>query len=147
MLPEIAELKNCISEDKPREEKAQTAVRIIRQHGYRWAGLYDVGQTEISVIAWDGPSAPTFPTFPVNRGLNGAAVASRKVTIVQDVTTDSRYLTTLGSTKGEMIVPVLHDGVVVGTIDVESDRLNAFSDEDTAFLETCAKILLPLWIR
>jgi hypothetical protein len=79
------------------------------------------------VIAWSGPEAPTYPRFPIAKGLNGACVASRKPVIVQDVASDSRYLTTIGGTRGEMIQPVFDEtGVVVGTIDVESDRVNAF---------------------
>jgi hypothetical protein len=34
---------------------------------------------------------------------------------------------------------------VVGTIDVESDRLDAFTDEDQKMLEQCAISGLPLW--
>jgi hypothetical protein len=47
----------------------------------------------------------------------------------------------------EMILPVLHPatGEVVGTIDVESDRPNAFSPRDKDFLEDCANVTLALW--
>ena len=46
-----------------------------------------------------------------------------------------------------MILPVLHPatGEVVGTIDVESDRPNAFSPRDKDFLEDCANVTLALW--
>jgi len=45
-----------------------------------------------------------------------------------------------------MVVPVWSvDGRVVGTIDVESDRLSAFTEEDRKFLEACATVILPLW--
>ena len=113
---------------------------------YRWAGLYDVLRTEIAVIAWSGPQAPTYPRFPVDKGLNGACVSSRKPVIVQDVASDARYLTTIGGTRGEMIQPVVDQrGVVVGTIDVESDRVNAFNSRDELLLGVCAKNLLWLW--
>jgi L-methionine (R)-S-oxide reductase len=143
----IDELRKCVETSDAREEKARCAVEVIRRaRGYRWVGLYDAGTGEISVIAWNGPSAPTYPRFPIMSGLNGAAVASGKPVIVQDVTQDPRYLTTLGSTKAEMIVPVRGiDGRVVGTIDVESDQTNAFTQEDCDFLEACALTLLPLW--
>ena len=45
-----------------------------------------------------------------------------------------------------MIQPVVDPaGVVVGTIDVESDRVNAFSSRDEELLALCAKNLLWLW--
>jgi len=130
-----------------RAAKAQRAVDLIRTLGpYRWAGLYDVLPTEIAVIAWSGPEAPTHLRFPVAKGLNGACVSSRQPVIVQDVANDSRYLTTIGGTRGEMIQPVIdQSGVVVGTIDVESDRVNAFGSRDEELLAVCAKNLF--WLR
>jgi GAF domain-containing protein len=130
-----------------RAAKAQRAVDLIRTLGpYRWAGLYDVLPTEISVIAWSGPEAPTYPRFSVTKGLNGACVSSRKPVIVQDVSNDARYLTTIGGTQGEMIQPVVDKhGAVLGTIDVESDRVNAFTARDEELLGRCAETLSWLW--
>jgi len=45
-----------------------------------------------------------------------------------------------------MVVPVRSvDGRVVGTIDVESEQLGAFTEDDRRFLEACAEVILPLW--
>jgi putative methionine-R-sulfoxide reductase with GAF domain len=83
---------------------------------------------------------------PVSKGLNGAAVASKRPIIVQDVSADPRYLTTIGGTRGEMIQPILgSSGAVVGTIDVEADRVNAFTARDEALLAECAEALRWLW--
>jgi GAF domain-containing protein len=130
-----------------RTAKAQRAVDLIRSLGsYRWAGLYDVLPKEIAVIGWSGPEAPTYPRFPIDRGLNGACVASRKPVIVQDVASDARYLTTIGGTRGEMIQPVMNrSGAVIGTIDVESERVNAFTRADEELLAACARNLSWLW--
>jgi L-methionine (R)-S-oxide reductase len=144
----LAELRDIVAKTNDRRDKARrAAAAIARIGGYRWVGLYDVGESEISVIGWAGPSAPTYPTFPRSQGLNGAAVASGKPVIVQDVSQDPRYLSTLGSTRAEMIMPVRasSDGDVVGTIDVESDQVQAFSDRDSAFLAVCADALAELW--
>lgn len=46
-----------------------------------------------------------------------------------------------------MIVPVRVNGAIVGTIDVESERVNAFGDEDRAWLERIAQALGPLFSR
>jgi GAF domain-containing protein len=143
----LATLQRLVHSTDSREQKARLAAETIRQGGgYRWVGLYDVSETEISVIGWSGPSAPTYPRFPRDQGLNGAAVARGESLVVQNVRRDSRYLTTLGDTMAEMIVPVRgEDGAIVGTIDVESATINAFSDRDRELLQQCAEILLPLW--
>ncbi len=143
----IDTLRSLGKGDGDRAIKAQRAIDLVRVLGsYRWAGLYDVLPSEIAVIAWSGPQAPTHQRFPVTKGLNSACVSSRKPVIVQDVASDPRYLTTIGGTRGEMIQPVFsQSGAVVGTIDVESDRVNAFSSRDEALLSVCAENLSWLW--
>ena len=144
---QIDALRSLAQSPGNRAAKAQRAVELIQALGpYRWAGLYDVLPTEIAVIAWSGPQAPTHPRFPISTGLNGACVASRKPVIVQDVSRDPRYLTTIAGTRGEMIQPVLDEsGAVIGTIDVESDRVDAFGSRDEELLALCARHLLWLW--
>ena len=58
---------------------------------------------------------------------------------------DSRYLTTLKGTRSEIILPIKVDGSVIGTIDVESEALNAFPEKLQKFLEKCAIAAVPLW--
>ncbi len=140
-------LREHVGTTKSREEKARVAAQVIREAGgYRWVGLYDVEEEEMAVVAWFGPGPPTHARFPRAQGLNGAAVASGTPVVVQDIRQDSRYLTTLGDTRAEMIVPVRDaSGAIVGTIDVESAEVNAFSDRDQRLLDACAAILRPLW--
>jgi len=130
-----------------RIEKARGVAQAIKvTRAYRWVGLYDVTPEEVVAIAWTGPDPPAYPRFPVTKGLTGAAVATRESVVVQDVTTDDRYLTAFSSTRAEAIFPVAVGGRIVGTIDVESDRINAFGPEDVEFLKSCALVLTPLWM-
>jgi L-methionine (R)-S-oxide reductase len=68
--------------------------------------------------------------------------------MVNDVSIDVRYLTAFGSTRSEIIIPFLpsQDGRVIGTIDVESEHANAFSQRDQDLLTECAQAALPLWV-
>lgn len=144
----VGQLRSIMAGMGTRQEKARRAASAIGQAGpYRWVGLYDVGPTDIEVIGWAGPSAPSHPTFSRNQGLNGAAVVSGQSIIVQDVKRDPRYLSTLGSTRAEMIMPVRPrpGGEVVGTIDVESEQVNSFADRDRALLSACTEALTDLW--
>jgi L-methionine (R)-S-oxide reductase len=130
-----------------REQKAHSLAKLIQVgRDFHWVGLYDVAEKSISAIAWTGENPPAHPTFPINQGINGAAVAEKRPVVVQDVSKDARYLTTFGQTKAEAIFPVFsEDKRVVGTIDVESDRVDAFGTEDVEFLSRCASFLAPLW--
>jgi L-methionine (R)-S-oxide reductase len=131
-----------------RAGRATRIAELIRgAGGYRWVGLYAVTRREITAVGWSGAGAPAHPSFPVTQGLSGAAVASRRAVVVNDVTADPRYLTAFASTLSEAIVPVIQPGTgtVVGTVDVESGQRDAFTDADRQALEACAARLPGLF--
>jgi putative methionine-R-sulfoxide reductase with GAF domain len=132
-----------------RTERAKRLAELVRKLGdYRWVGVYDVSAENVSIIAWSGPGAPEYPTFPATEGLTGAAIREKRPVVVGDVHDDPRYLTAFGSTLSEIIVPVLAPGEnrVIGTVDVESEQANAFSARDQQMIEQCAQAALPLWL-
>ena len=90
---------------------------------------------------------PDHPRFPATQGLSGSAVASGETVVVGEVREDPRYLPAFRSTRSEIIVPVVDRAArkVVGTIDVESEKVDAFSEEDRAALERCAVALAELF--
>lgn len=71
-------------------------------------------------------------------GITGAAAASRQPVLVRDVRTDPRYLNALDAVRAELAVPMLVRGKLVGVIDLQSTRLNAFSEQDRALLALIA---------
>jgi len=147
-VKELTRLREIAAASADRSSRAREAAKLIcAVCNFHWVGLYDVTSTEIFAIAWTGRNAPAFPRFPVNQGLNGAAVREGRDVIVQDVTKDPRYLTTFGSTRAEAIFVIASPAKnIVGTIDVESERTNAFTADDEKFLRHCAEALSPLWL-
>jgi len=148
----LTHLNSAVSSSGNRRLTLQKVAAILRTiDNYRWVGLYEVGRIigMVAIIAWSGPSAPEYPRFPVSKGLTGAAIAARKTVNVGDVTADPRYLTAFGTTRSEIIVPVFDTQRenVIGTIDVESEHPNAFSEHVQDFLEACADVIWPLWQR
>lgn len=142
---EIA-IRAIAGSDSTPEAKSQAIAAAIRRAGdFRWVGLYAVSEEEIWVIGWDGPGPPTHPRFPSDRGLCGAAASSKQAIVVDDVAADSRYLTTFGTTRSEMVVPIEESRRVVGLIDVESERLARFDGEDRAIVERWAAAAASLW--
>jgi L-methionine (R)-S-oxide reductase len=132
-----------------RAVRARRLAELIRKLGdYRWVGVYDVGAETVSIIGWSGLGAPEFLTFPAEKGLTGAAIAQQKAVNVGDVGNDPRYLGTFGDTLSEIIVPLLDPSGerVIGTVDVESERANAFGPQDQRMIEQCAQAALPLWL-
>lgn len=146
----LSELDKIASQPGTRLARFRAAALFLRNSGpYRWVGLYEVDRDEAVVrnLVWSGPTAPAFTVFSIGSGLTGSAIAQKKTINVGEVLQDPRYLTALGSTESEIIVPVfdLAGREVVGTIDIESERRKAFNNEIQAFLESCAEVMKPLW--
>jgi len=144
----FAQISRILEGNYGREEKAARVAEAIRHAGdYRWVGVYEVMEDEIANVAFDGPGAPVYTRFPITSGLSGAAVTSGETVVVSDVTEDPRYLTAFGSTRSEIIVPVVVGAKrkVVGTIDVESEEKDAFSEADRSALEHCAVAVAGLF--
>ena len=139
---------DILKSDQPRKEKATLIAEAIRKtKNYSWVGLYDVKDSEISIISFSGRTEPVFTSFPKDKGLNGKAAMLKQTIVVNDINEDEDYLLTFSDTKSEIIVPVFAaDNVTVtGTIDAESESKNAFGKEDAGFLEECAKAIQSLW--
>jgi GAF domain-containing protein len=150
MVELAEELTSILAQDLDRAAKATRVVQALREAGpYRWVGIYDVDlqRGTVSNIAWNGPTAPVYPTFRVSEGLTSRAIAQKKTVNVGDVAGDSNYLTALDNTRSEIIVPIVDskEGGVIGTIDVESERLNAFDPAAQSLLEECASVLKTFW--
>lgn len=120
----------------------QMAEMIREARGYRWVGVYKVTRGELIIIAGTGEDPPAYPRFPVTQGLCGAAVESRATILVEDVHKDVRYLPTFGTTKSEIVVPIISRSErVVGVIAVESEKLDAFTESDREVLERVASLM------
>jgi GAF domain-containing protein len=137
-----------LNSNQSREEKLRRAAEKIRQvKGYSWVGIYDVGDKEITNLAWAGRSEPVIHSFPKDKGLNGRAVMKKQSVIVNDIDKDEDYLLTFTNTQSEIVAPVFDASgrQIVATIDVESEMENAFTNEDVIFLEDCARQISGLW--
>ena len=108
---------------------------------YSWVGIYLVEGEELVLGPWQGPEATEHVRIPVGRGICGAAAATGRTEVVDDVDADPRYLACFPSTRSEIVVPIAFQGSVVGEIDIDSDEPAAFGEEDKAFLERVAVLI------
>ncbi len=70
----------------------------------------------------------------VGEGITGWVAQQGKSTIVQDVHNDERYVKVHKHTKSELAVPLEINGVLSGVVNVDSEKLNAFNENDLALL-------------
>src|SRR5690606_14617984 len=81
--------------------------------------------------------------IPLGRGICGAAATEKQTIIVDDVNADPRYLACSVETRSEIVAPIMLNGVVLGEIDIDSDKAAAFGDQDRKLVEAVAALLAP----
>ena len=125
-----------------RKRMNQVVEMIRAARDYRWVGVYKIIKNEFVIMAETGSEPPAYARFPITQGLCGAALDSGEPIIVGDVHKDARYLPTFHTTCSEIIVPMRNDHRhILGMLDAESDKLNAFGDEDRQFLERAGGLI------
>ncbi len=77
-------------------------------------------------------------SIALGEGLTGAAAARREPVLVGDVRSDPRYLNAVDAVRTELAVPMIVRKRLVGVIDLQSTRLNAYSEYDRALLRLIA---------
>lgn len=124
-------------------DACQAVVQCLRSSvpHYNWVGIYLLEGEELVLTAWAGPAETEHTRIPVGAGICGLAAAEGKTIIVDDVAKDPRYLACFLSTKSEIVVPIFREGRVIGEIDIDSDQLAAFTEEDRRQLEGVAALL------
>jgi phosphoserine phosphatase RsbU/P len=76
--------------------------------------------------------------IPMGEGITGTAAAKRQPVLSNDVLKDPRYLQTLDAVRSELAVPMIARAKLVGVIDIQSTRLNAFTQNDVSLLRLLA---------
>ena len=127
------------------DDVLRQVVSVLRDRvdHYSWVGIYLVEGDDLVLGPWQGPEATEHVRIPIGQGICGAAAASGRTELVDDVNADPRYLACFPSTRSEIVVPIAYDGKLVGEIDIDSDRPAAFGPEDRTFLERVALLISP----
>jgi L-methionine (R)-S-oxide reductase len=110
---------------------------------YNWVGFYLVDLADPGFLIV-GPFAGSFTPnarIPLSTGLCGAAASSGQVIVVQDVSTDPRYLAGSSLVKSEMVVPIYASKKLAAELDVESYFSDTFTKTEQEFVEACANVV------
>ena len=80
-------------------------------------------------------------TDPKHRkGVTGRAVMTRMSQLVHDTSQDDDYISIHDKTRSELTTPLIEGVKVLGVINLESEDVATFSEEDKTTLETLAKL-------
>lgn len=101
---------------------------------YFWTGFYRVCGDRLVV----GPYIGTVGCLQIEfgKGVCGTAAAKRETIVVPDVNQFPGHIACDANSKSEIVVPVFdRANELIAVLDVDSDQLNAFDEDDRAGLE------------
>jgi GAF domain-containing protein len=119
-----------------REARLATAVALLhhKMPHFFWTGIYRLEGEDLVVGAYQGPLACA--VLERGKGVCWACVEREETIVVPDVHAFPGHIACDARSKSEVVVP-LRDagGRVVGVLDVDSDRPEAFDESDARGLE------------
>lgn len=122
---------------------ANIAAAIHDIFGFFWVGFYLVKGDELVLGPFQGPVACT--RIPFHKGVCGYAYTERKTVIVPNVDEFPGHIACASASKSEIVIPVFHNNQVILVLDVDSDSLNDFTEEDQIGLEKIMDIIEENW--
>ena len=105
-----------------------------------WVGFYFHDGKELVVGPFQG--LPACVRIVLDRGVCGAAASTRQTQRIADVEAFPGHIACDAASRSELVVPLVHDGKLVGVFDLDSPRLDRFDAHDQDGLEAIARIFV-----
>ncbi len=104
-----------------------------------WAGFYRMVGGELVLGPFQGKAACI--RIPLGKGVCGTAAATRETQLVEDVHAFPGHIACDAASRSELVVPIVHDGRLIGVLDLDSPEPTRFDAEDAAGCEAlCARL-------
>ncbi|MFH0778284.1 MAG: SpoIIE family protein phosphatase, partial [Candidatus Eisenbacteria bacterium] len=112
------------------------ALRNVLKYDAAGIVLVGPGASEINYLVTRGytPEFVERVRLKVGQGLVGWAIKHKTGAIVPDTSLDSRYVKAREGTRSEMVALLIAADKVIGAFNIESDRVNAFTEEHLELL-------------
>lgn len=118
---------------------ANIGAALKEQFDWLWVGFYLVKGEELVLAPFQGPVACT--RIKKGRGVCGTSWDEEKTLIVQDVEKFAGHIACSSSSKSEIVIPIIRNGIVLGVLDVDSEKLGAFDETDQFYLEQIVQLI------
>jgi L-methionine (R)-S-oxide reductase len=137
ILPQIEALVS--GEEDITANLANISAVLRESFGFFWVGFYLVKGEQLVLGPFQGPIACTRINF--GKGVCGAAWKEGKTQLVPDVDAFPGHIACSSASKSEIVLPAFKDGEVALVLDVDSDELNDFDQQDAVQLEKLMRII------
>lgn len=137
LIPQIA----ALTEGEPDlvANLANITAALKEQFGWFWTGFYLVKDNELVLGPFQGPIACT--RIRKGKGVCGTSWEQGKTLIVDDVEKFPGHIACSSLSRSEIVVPLWHQGQVVGVLDVDSEHLAHFDETDRQYLEEIVTLI------
>jgi L-methionine (R)-S-oxide reductase len=98
-----------------------------------WAGFYRMVEGELVLGPFQGK--PACIRIPLGRGVCGTAAATRETQLVEDVHAFPGHIACDAASASEVVVPIVHEGDLIGVLDLDSPMPARFDAADALALE------------
>jgi GAF domain-containing protein len=106
-----------------------------------WAGFYRNVGGELVLGPFQG--RPACIRIAFGSGVCGAAAASRQPQCVADVNAFPGHIACDSASASELVVPIVHDDLLLGVLDLDSPHRSRFTAEDLAGCVELIRMLAP----
>jgi len=106
-----------------------------------WSGFYRLVGGELVLGPFQGK--PACIRIAIGAGVCGAAAATRETQLVEDVHAFPGHIACDAASRSELVVPIVHDGALIGVLDLDSPSPARFDAEDAAGCEALVRLLAP----
>lgn len=110
-----------------------------------WVGFYYLDGNVLRLGPFQGRVACV--SIPVGRGVCGTAAAERKTVVVRDVHEFEGHIACDCASNSEIVVPIIHNSVLLGVLDIDSPNIGRFCDEDKNALKITGEIIGQIWAK
>ena len=120
---------------------ANTSAALREAFGFFWVGFYLVKDEEwLSLGPFQGSVACS--RIRKGRGVCGTSWQQGRTIVVPDVDAFPGHIACSSASRSEIVVPMRDaDGTIIGVLDIDSDRLNDFDEDDRIGLEAIVEAL------
>lgn len=137
LLPQIESL--VAGETDMIANMVNIAAVLHETFGFWWTGFYRVEGQQLVLGPFQGPIACTRISY--GKGVCGTAWQRAETVIVPNVHEFAGHIACSSASNSEIVVPILHDGIVVAVLDIDSTDFNTFDAIDQHYLEQIAAML------
>ena len=131
LIPQIKSLTETETDIIANLANIAAALKIT--FDFLWVGFYLVKENELILGPFQGSVACTRIAF--GKGVCGTAWKERHTVVVPNVELFPGHIACSSESKSEIVVPLFHDGEIVGVLDIDSDQLNTFDETDVKYLK------------